>query len=131
MKALSGVSKSPIVLENLPRTCLLNTSEEMLWLCKKVKNLRFCLDTNHFLRERTHEAIEKLKGKIVTMHVSDHNYVNEQHWLPGKGTIEWDKLLSALEKIGYNGVFNYELGVELEEVKANFDELFTTYNQGE
>ena len=131
MKELSGVSKSPIVLENLPRTCLLNTSEEMLWLCKKVKNLRFCLDTNHFLRERTHEAIENLKGKIVTMHVSDHNYVNEQHWLPGKGTIEWDKLLSALEKIGYNGVFNYELGVELEEVKANFDELFTTYNQGE
>ena len=37
----------------------------------------------------------------------------------------------ALAKIGYNGVFNYELGVTLEEVKANFDELFTTYNQGE
>lgn len=123
-----------VCLEILPRTCLLNTSEEALEIIKRadIKNLKICLDTNHFLKEKTEDAIMALGEEIKTTHVSDGDYINERHWLPGKGKLNWNAILSALQKVGYEGVFNYEVDKQTAEtLKENYEMLFDNYNQRE
>ena len=122
-----------VCLEILPRTCLLNTSAEASEILEKanISNLKLCLDTNHFLREKTEDAVLALGKNVVTLHVSDHDYLNERHWLPGKGKIDWNATLAALEKTGYKGVFNYEVDrVTPKIISENYQKLFSDYNEG-
>ena len=130
VKEIKSATKTPVGIENLPRTCLLNTSDEILYVAEQTGGMDVCLDVNHFLRERTENAIPKLSGMIVTTHISDHDYANERHWLPKEGKINWQKLLFELEKSGYNGVFNYEVlgSIGIADIKKNYEELFEAYN---
>ena len=41
--------------------------------------------------------------------MSDYDLVDERHWLPGEGKINWKNVMAALEKIGYGGSFMYEI----------------------
>ena len=36
--------------------------------------------------------------------------MNERHWLPGEGKIDWPALMDGLDAAGYAGAFTYELG---------------------
>ena len=47
-----------------------------------------------------------------------------------EGKIDWLKLLSGLEEMGYNGVFNYEVSpnYSLEEIKENFPCMDVMYD---
>lgn len=128
---LTDKTNVQICIENLPRTCLLNTTQELNELLKKVPKVCVCLDTNHFLTEKTEDAILKIGNVIKTTHVSDFDYIDEKHWLPTQGSIDWQKVIGALEKIGYNGVFNYELcsNYDYEQIKENYDKLFNEYNK--
>lgn len=131
VKKLSALTDKIIALEILPRTCLLNTSKEIVKVVDKISmsNVKVCVDVNHFLQEKSEDGVLFIGNSIVTTHISDHDYENERHWMPGKGKIDWLKLIANLEKLGYNGVFNYELEVSLEEVKNNFITLFNNYNK--
>jgi len=73
--------------------------------------LRACFDTNHLLNEKVTDFIKNVGDKIITTHISDYDFVNERHWLPGEGDIDWLELAKALEEINYNGVWLYELGL--------------------
>ena len=133
LKEICAATKNTICVEILPRTCLFNTSAEAAEVLDKAKinNLRICLDTNHFLQEKTEDAVLSLAGRIATLHVSDHDYVDERHLLPGEGKIDWNAVLAALEKTGYNGVFNYEVKahIPLEDIRENYEKLFSEYNK--
>lgn len=99
-----------IAVEDLPRSCIGNTSEEIKRLISVNDRLRVCFDTNHLLKESPVNFIEKLGDKIITLHVSDYDFIDEKHWLPGEGRIDWKELYSKLREIGYNGVWMYEIG---------------------
>ena len=101
---------SVICVEDLPRFCLGNCSEELLDILSVNDKLRVCFDTNHLLGEDILTFIQKIGDKIVTLHISDYDYVDERHWLPGEGDIPWYDLYDALLKVGYNGVWMYEIG---------------------
>ncbi len=114
MNAYEG---SSLALENLPRTCLGNTSAELLLMVETVGNgLEICLDTNHMLEETPEEFIAAVGDRITTVHFSDYGYVdgrlNERHWLPGEGMINWTNVIEQLEAFGFNGtvVFETSLG---------------------
>ena len=116
LRILAGVArKSGITLavENLPRTCLAKNSAELLRLVAVDPDLRICFDTNHLLCEPTLDFMDAVKEKLVTLHVSDYDFVNERHWLPGDGRIDWRALMHKLDEIGYTGVFLYETGKTL------------------
>ena len=102
-----------IAVEDLPRSCLGNTAEEMLTLISANDKLRVCFDTNHLLKGDNADFIRKIKNKIITLHVSDYDNVNERHWLPGEGVINWEDVLNALKEIDYNGVWMYEISLGL------------------
>ena len=99
-----------IAVENLPRTCLGRDSYDILKLLSFDDRLRTCFDTNHLFYEDLAEYIRKVGDKLITTHVSDFDYKNERHWLPGEGKVDWMKLIGALREIGYKGPWLYELG---------------------
>lgn len=99
-----------IAVEDLPRSCLGKNSDEISELIGNNDNLKVCLDTNHLLGENLVEFIHKMGKKIITTHISDYDFVNERHWLPGEGKLNWNDVLNALRDIEYDGVWMYEIG---------------------
>ena len=97
-----------LAVEDLPRTCLGNTSEEMLGLIQGIEGLGVCLDTNHLLSEKTEEFAARLGPHIVTLHVSDYDGLDERHWMAGEGIIDWQAVAAALRKANYQGPFLFE-----------------------
>ena len=126
---ITSWTKTPIAVESLPRTCLFNTAKEGISIIDSVENVYACLDVNHFLFEKTEDAIMAVGSRIITTHISDHDYVNERHWLPGNGSIDWNKVIGAFEAVGYSGVFNYEVGESPSVLKENYEMLFRNYNE--
>jgi len=103
-------SQSVIAVENLPRTCLGRDSDDMIKLTSADEKLRICFDTNHLLKQDIVDFIHKVGDKIITTHISDYDFIDEKHWLPGEGQIDWQKLLQALKDVNYQGAWLYELG---------------------
>ena len=123
-----------IAVENLPRTCLGRDSYDILKILSFDDRLRACFDTNHLLKEDIIEFIHKVGNKLITTHVSDFDFKNERHWLPGEGSVDWISLIDALRKIDYSGPWLYELGynapdtinrrdLTAEDFKYNYDML--------
>lgn len=103
---------SVICVEDLPRTCLGRTADEMLELLSADDRLRVCFDVNHLLTSNgsTHaECVQKLGDKIVTLHLSDYDFIDERHFLPGNGLINWNEVITLLEDADYSGPFLYEV----------------------
>ena len=101
-----------ICVENLPRTCLGRNAEELLKIVSADERLDICFDTNHLLMQDTFEFIDKVHQKIVTLHVSDYDYIDERHWLPGEGKVDWHRLYNKLIEYGYSGAWLYEIGIK-------------------
>lgn len=99
-----------IAVEDLPRTCLGRDSDELLELLSADDRLRVCFDTNHLLKENNVDFIRRVGSKIVTLHVSDYDVLDEKHWLPGEGRTDWQALVKALRTVGYQGPWLYEVG---------------------
>lgn len=99
-----------IAVEDLPRTCLGRDSADIAELLSAHDALRVCFDTNHLLTEDPIDFIYKLGDRIITTHVSDCDFINERHWLPGEGKINWQALLQALKDVDYQGAWLYEIG---------------------
>ncbi len=101
-----------IAVEDLPRTCLGRTSDEIAELISVDESLKVCFDTNHLLSgERAADFIKKIGNRIITTHVSDYDFLNERHWLPGEGTQDFLSILQALQEVGYDGIWLYELNL--------------------
>lgn len=98
-----------IAVEDLPRSCLGNTTEEVLQLISVNDKLKVCFDTNHLLQNDNNDFLRAVKDRLLTVHISDYDFVDEKHWLPGEGDIDWPTLMNTFKEVGYQGVFMYEL----------------------
>ncbi len=98
-----------IAVEDLPRTCLGNCSDDISRLISAHEKLRVCFDLNHLLIQKNVDFVKALGDKIITLHVSDYDFKDERHWLPYEGKTDWVELVTALENADYNGVFMYEI----------------------
>lgn len=99
-----------ICVEDLPRTCLGNTSEEILYLIKDYPEVMCCFDSNHLLKEEHSHFFENVGSRIATIHASDYDRVDERHWIEGTpgGVIDWPAFYKGLKDCGYEGVFMHE-----------------------
>lgn len=113
LKILAEESKKysgTIAVEVMPRTLLGNTSDEILQIIEAVDNgLEICFDTNHVLQEKPEEFVRRAGSLITTLHVSDYDGLDEKHWLPGRGIINWNQVIHELVQIGYEGPWMYEV----------------------
>ncbi len=112
LSRLSRIAKengAVLAVEDLPRSCLGRDSAEINALCDADENLMICFDTNHLLGETISDFIKNTSGRIVTTHVSDYDFIDERHLLPGEGKIDWRALYGELTGTGYRGPWLYEL----------------------
>ncbi len=112
MAEIARQNDAVIAVEDLPRTCLGNCSDELLELVGVDDDLRICFDTNHLLGEDILSFIDKVGHRIVTTHVSDYDFIDERHWLPGEGSLDWQAVYKALLATGYKGPWLYEVGLD-------------------
>ena len=99
-----------IAVEDLPRTCLGNCAAELLDLISVDDSLGICCDTNHLLGEDLIDFISKVVHRVVTTHISDYDFIDERHWLPGEGKVDWSAVYRTLTEGGYTGPWMYEVG---------------------
>lgn len=112
LSKLADVAEScgaQIAVEDLPRSCLGNNSDEIVYLVSDDDRLKVCFDTNHLLSEDPTNFVRRLGDKIITMHVSDYDFLDEKHWMPGEGKLDWNALLSVMKEINYSGSWLYEI----------------------
>lgn len=108
---VAGAYGADICIEDLPRTCLGRDSDEILAMLAYDDRLRVCFDANHLFRENEADFIRKIGKKIATTHISDRDNINERHWLPGEGVVDWVAVMDALDEVGYDGNWIYEIGL--------------------
>ncbi len=99
---------SRIALEDLPRSCLANSSIETRAMMMAA-SVPICFDVNHLLGDTHANFLEAMATNVVTTHLSDYDGVDERHWLPGKGIVPWKDLFFGLLDAGYRGPFLFEL----------------------
>ena len=70
-----------------------------------------CLDVGHaHMMANAIDAVETLGGHLVTTHIHDNARKRDDHLVPFQGTINWSALVMAMEKVGYDGVWMFEIG---------------------
>jgi sugar phosphate isomerase/epimerase len=132
-----------VAVECLPRTCLGNTAAELRSVVDPLDaaTVGVCLDVNHLnLREPDlGAAVAVLAPRLLTLHCSDNDGVDERHWLPGHegGVVDWAAFLGALKANGYAGPFLYEVRApdpvppaSLRVVEDNYRWLLETHGPG-
>ncbi len=159
LAARAGDAGVRVAVELLPRTCLGNTPEGLRRLLDGIPSAQAgsCLDTNHLTppwmsavradSERERELLDGLGGdlvypsllpgvvrsladRLITLHVSDYNGIDERHWLPFRGVVDWAAFANALADVEFSGAFVYEtrfpadgLAGLLSEALTNFDDI--------
>lgn len=115
IRELSAFAKAvhvTLCVENLPRTALGNTADEVLRLTDCGRVAPVCFDFNHLLQETHAEFIGRVGALIATTHISDYDRVDEKHWLPGEGVIDFYEAVSLLKGCGYQGQLLFEFNRE-------------------
>jgi len=98
-----------LCVENLPRTCLGQNGEEMMKLIEGYDEVGLCFDTNHLLYQSHEDYLKAVaKGKIRTVHLSDYDFADERHLIPGKGLIDNKALWAGIKENGYDGIMMFE-----------------------
>lgn len=110
-----------INVENLPFPGLpLNYTEQCLEFVKRMNKetqsdiFKVCIDTGHSnVCGESPAAAVRLVGKeyLGALHVHDNDGTKDTHWLPGKGTIDWEDFSNALDEIGFEGCMSFETEV--------------------
>ena len=69
-----------------------------------------CLDFGHaHLDGDIVDAIETVSEHLVAAHVHDNRGRADDHLMPFDGTIDWPAALTAIQKVGYEGPFVFEI----------------------
>lgn len=119
-----------LAVELLPRSCIGNSSTELLKIISDSDPtlIGVCIDTNHLMENYAAlpEIVTALNKRIFSFHISDYDGIDEKHWVPGKGVIDWQTFKQSLEKIGYCGPLICECKFEPEIISS--ERLWKTAN---
>ena len=100
-----------LAVEVIPNA--LSTASALVHLVEsdiEAATLGICMDVGHArLMGDVVDAIETCSGHLITTHLHDNRGRSDDHLVPGKGVIDWDATVLAFQKIGYDGVWMFEL----------------------
>jgi len=91
-------------------------------------NLALCIDIGHAHlstdagREPVINYVERYAGPLIHLHLHDNSGTGDDHLIPGRGTIDWPRLLDTLDRIGFSGTAVLELQGEEPEPLAAIEE---------
>lgn len=76
----------------------------------EVPRLGICLDFGHaHLMGDVADAVETAAEHLISTHVHDNAGRADDHLVPYLGSIDWDRALIAMQKIGYDGTYLLEV----------------------
>lgn len=77
----------------------------------KSEYVSVCWDFGHanLMGNNDEKVLEYVGDRIKCTHFHNNDRNFDQHYLPSQGKIEWEKLMPALKKTGYNGALTLEL----------------------
>ena len=106
-----------INVEYLPRTCIGNCVEELQTIMSRFdpELVGICMDVNHIMdrwRELP-EIIAVLAPRIRTFHINDYDGVDEMHWFPGQGILDWQAVMRQIRAISHDVLLIFETLNEL------------------
>ncbi len=92
----------------------LGTPEELNAIVEKIDSPHIvaCIDIGHasLTGYEPENFIEKMNPKILkALHVQDTDYLSDSHTLPYLSKLDWEKIMSALKKVEYDGDFTFEI----------------------
>ncbi len=99
-------------VEVLPRTCLGNTAEEMAEMLDGMpESVGVCFDVNHLCGhpEKIGPGIRLLSDRLRACHISDYDGVDECHWHPGLGVIDWHEVMTAVGSVPHEVLLIFEI----------------------
>ena len=103
-----------VCIENL--VGIFRSIDDILSAIEQTKSSVFgiCLDTGHLNLTKTsshREFILKAGDKLKALHIADNDGSSDQHLAPfGRGSVNFFEVVEALREIGYDGMFNHEIG---------------------
>lgn len=69
-----------------------------------------CLDLGHAnIQEDARNAVLAAGRRLVNVHASDNHAAEDDHLVPGRGSVPWDRVVGALREVEYRGPFTVEL----------------------
>lgn len=99
-------------LELLPRTCIGHSAEELEEAVGGFpeKVMGICLDVNHLCGapEKVPSLISRLGPRIRAFHISDYDGVDECHWYPGLGVLDWRAIMKEIRALDHKTVLIFE-----------------------
>ncbi|WP_286680571.1 sugar phosphate isomerase/epimerase family protein [Tepidanaerobacter sp. EBM-49] len=81
-------------------------------------NLGLCYDTSHAVLNHEENLLEDFGEKLIALHISDNDGKRDRHWLPGGGTINWNKFTEKFPAKTFHGGLTLEVYPTDEESKA-------------
>ncbi len=115
-----------LALETLPPAWLPAGSTEAWQMLNGLdpERIGFCLDSNHANLTGDLGAITRSLGpRLWSLHISDNDGIDQRHWMPMRGIIDWRAFLQVLDEVGYAGPFIYELDVFAEGVERGLETI--------
>ncbi len=120
--------KLPIALENINPSVkgsqivhLMDHPDEMAGLFKAFPSdsLRACIDIGHARLSGDWTAfLQDWRDRCIAFHIHDNDGVQDLHLVPGKGVIDWQKVLRLLIDTTPNAALNVELFSDDDKVDA-------------
>lgn len=77
-----------------------------------------CADTGHSNKAMRYgnptpaDVIRRIGSEVTVLHLNDNDTFTDQHKIPKTGTIDFDDVFSALDEIGYSGIYNMECNLD-------------------
>lgn len=59
-----------------------------------------CYDSSHdFIKGQScGDILDKWKDRLFCVHLSDCDGISDKHWIPGKGIVNWDKIINIIKQ---------------------------------
>ena len=114
---LCRATDTVLLLENMLPHQLLGRISDLLWFREAIdpEMVGLCFDTGHAsLGGDLYMIAHKLAEYVRVIHAHD-NLVADDHLPPGKGRIDWRRLLKVLVASGFDGLISLELSGEVDD----------------
>ncbi len=104
-----------VMLENTPfeRGKPISQLRDIKYILDRVPGLKFHLDVGHANTVGGTPAVLKFintfKSKLLHLHIHDNNGVKDEHLPLGEGNIEYEKVVRALKKTGFDRTISFEV----------------------